>query len=299
MEIGKLKTESRNPNTTNIDRMSVMEILSIMNHEDHIAIDAIKNNLSSIEKAVEAIVSSLRNGGRLIYIGAGTSGRMGVIDAAECMPTFGVTNQIIAILAGGKDAMYDAVEGAEDNSNSSIDSLKKIKINNKDIIVGIAASGRTPYVKSALNYANECGCNTVSIACNVNSEIGKIANIPIEIETGAEVITGSTRLKAGTVQKIVCNMLSTTAMIKMGKVYSNLMVDMIATNNKLKDRSIRIVQSATNCTANEASKLLIKANGNCKLAIVMKLSNKNLEEAKKLLENNEEKIYKALENKDY
>lgn len=276
----KLATESRNPNTMNIDLMSIREILEVMNNEDQTVPLAVRNEIDHIEKAVKFAIASFENGGRLIYVGAGTSGRLGILDASECPPTFGVNpGMVIGIIAGGEKAFTKAVEGAEDDECAGKDDLKQINLSDKDTVIGIAASGRTPYVIGALNYAREIGAKTVSISNNKNSLIGKIADVAIEVETGPEVITGSTRLKAGTAQKLVLNMISTASMIRIGKVYENLMVDVQPSNKKLVDRSHRIIMEATGVDFATASKYFSLANGNVKAAIIMIFLNCSYSEA--------------------
>lgn len=276
----KLATESRNPNTMNIDLMSIREILEVMNNEDQTVPLAVRNEIDHIEKAVKFAIASFENGGRLIYVGAGTSGRLGILDASECPPTFGVDpGMVIGIIAGGEKAFTKAVEGAEDDECGGKDDLKQINLSDKDTVIGIAASGRTPYVIGALNYAREIGAKTVSISNNKNSLIGKIADVAIEVETGPEVITGSTRLKAGTAQKLVLNMISTASMIRIGKVYENLMVDVQPSNKKLVDRSHRIIMEATGVDFATASKYFSLANGNVKAAIIMIFLNCSYSEA--------------------
>lgn len=276
----KLATESRNPNTMNIDLMSIREILEVMNNEDQTVPLAVRNEIDHIEKAVKFAIASFENGGRLIYVGAGTSGRLGILDASECPPTFGVDpGMVIGIIAGGEKAFAKAVEGAEDDECGGKDDLKQINLSDKDTVIGIAASGRTPYVIGALNYAREIGAKTVSISNNKNSLIGKIADVAIEVETGPEVITGSTRLKAGTAQKLVLNMISTASMIRIGKVYENLMVDVQPSNKKLVDRSHRIIMEATGVDFATASKYFSLANGNVKAAIIMIFLNCSYSEA--------------------
>lgn len=276
----KLATESRNPNTMNIDLMSIREILEVMNNEDQTVPLAVRNEIDHIEKAVKFAIASFENGGRLIYVGAGTSGRLGILDASECPPTFGVDpGMVIGIIAGGEKAFTKAVEGAEDDECGGKDDLKQINLSDKDTVIGIAASGRTPYVIGALNYAREIGAKTVSISNNKNSLIGKIADVAIEVETGPEVITGSTRLKAGTAQKLVLNMISTASMIRIGKVYENLMVDVQPSNKKLVDRSHRTIMEATGVDFATASKYFSLANGNVKAAIIMIFLNCSYSEA--------------------
>ncbi|MBA4538791.1 N-acetylmuramic acid 6-phosphate etherase [Bacillus aquiflavi] len=280
----KLTTEKRNSRTKNLDMMTTKEILTVMNQEDKTVPLAIEEELAAIENAVETVIKSFENEGRLIYVGAGTSGRLGILDAVECTPTFGSPPEMIqAFIAGGSKAIIKAVEGAEDDNELGMLDVKALSLTENDTVIGIAASGRTPYVIGALQYANKQGANTISISCNKNSEIGKISNIKIEVETGPEVLTGSTRLKAGTAQKLILNMISTAAMIGIGKVYENLMVDVQATNMKLIERSKRIIIEATGVDYETAEIFYLKANNNVKAAIVMILLNCSYEEARERL----------------
>lgn len=280
VEINQLTTEKRNPNTMHLDQMSVGQVLELMNKEDQQVPEAIAEALGQIEAAVETIIQSLKAGGRLIYFGAGTSGRLGVLDAAECVPTFGVSpDLVVGLIAGGDKAMVEAVEGAEDSLTLAEEDFKKLNLNANDTVVGIAASGRTPYVIGGLQYAQSIGAKTVSIACNQQAKISRFAQIPIEVDCGPEVLTGSTRLKAGTAQKLILNMLSTVSMIGIGKVYQNLMVDVQATNEKLEERSKRIIMAATECTYEDATSYFEAANQNVKVAIVMILTNLDATEA--------------------
>ena len=268
MDLSKLNTEQRNPNTYNIDKLDTLSMLQVINEEDKKVAQAVEAELPHIAAAVDLITSKLREGGRMFYIGAGTSGRLGVLDASECPPTFGVSPHMIqGLIAGGPKALISSIEGAEDNKNRAISDLKERNLISNDVLVGIAASGRTPYVVSALEYANSINAATVAISCVESSQIASIANIAITPITGPEVITGSTRLKAGTATKFVLNMLTTAAMIKLGKVYSNLMVDVQATNEKLKARAVRIVIEATGCDEKTAAEALTNSNGSAKSAI--------------------------------
>ena len=274
-----LMTEKRNPKTQNLDQMSTGEFLTIMNEEDGKVAAAIKETLPDVEKAVKIIIKNLKNGGRIIYMGAGTSGRLGVLDAVECSPTFGTTDEVQGIIAGGEGAFVKAVEGAEDSKELAEKELKKLNIGKNDTIVGIAASGRTPYVIGGLEYARRAGADTVSISCNKNAEISKYADVAIEVDCGPEVLTGSTRLKAGSAQKMILNMISTASMVGVGKVYGNLMVDVRATNEKLVERAKRIVMEATGASYEEAEKTLVLAKWHVKTAIVMILAGCEYEEA--------------------
>lgn len=280
VEINQLTTEKRHPNTMHLDQMSVGQVLEEINKEDRKVPEVIAEALGQIEAAVETIIQSFNAGGRLIYFGAGTSGRLGVLDAAECVPTFGVSpDLVVGLIAGGDKAMVEAVEGAEDSLTLAEEDFKKLKLNANDTVVGIAASGRTPYVIGGLQYAQSIGAKTVSIACNQQAKISGFAQIPIEVDCGPEVLTGSTRLKAGTAQKLILNMLSTVSMIGIGKVYQNLMVDVQATNEKLEERSKRIIMAATECSYEEAASYFEAANHKVKVDIVMILTNLDATEA--------------------
>ena len=268
MDLYKLNTEQRNPHTYNIDKLDTLSMLKLINDEDKTVALAVETELAHIAAAVDLITSKIQAGGKFFYIGAGTSGRLGVLDASECPPTFGVSPHLVqGLIAGGAAALVSSIEGAEDNAARAASDLAERKFSSNDVLVGIAASGRTPYVIGALNYANSINAATIAISCVENSQIAQIADVAITPITGPEVITGSTRLKAGTATKLVLNMLTTTTMIKLGKVYSNLMVDVQATNEKLKARAIRIVQEATNCREEAAIKALSQANGSAKSAI--------------------------------
>lgn len=280
----KLMTEKRNPKTQNLDQLTVREFLKIMNDEDKNVASAVEKALPELEKIVKTSIENLKKGGRLIYIGAGTSGRLGLLDAVECSPTFGTTDEVQGLIAGGERAFVKAVEGAEDSRELAGEDLKKLNVKKYDIIIGIAASGRTPYVIGGLEYAHKAGADTAAISCNKNAEISKYADIAVEVDCGAEVLTGSTRLKAGTAQKLMLNMISTASMVGIGKVYGNLMVDVRATNEKLVERSKRIVMEATGESYEEAEKVLIKSEGHVKPAIVMILAKCNYEEAKERIE---------------
>ena len=292
----KLTTESRNENTLNIDKVSTLEMVKIINNEDKKVAFAVENELENIAKAIDGIVDRINRGGRLIYIGAGTSGRLGILDASECPPTYGVSEELVqGIIAGGKEAIFRAKEGAEDSEELAITDLKDKFLSENDVIVGLAASGRTPYVIGGLKYANDIGALTISVTCNGDSEVSKVAQISIAPIVGAEVVTGSTRLKAGTAQKLVLNMLSTGTMIKLGKVYGNLMVDVKATNEKLVERAKRIVCEATGVERGQAEKTLKETNFDVKLAIFMILSGLNINDAKEKLSKNKGYIAKAME----
>ncbi|MCF1616890.1 N-acetylmuramic acid 6-phosphate etherase [Tetragenococcus koreensis] len=267
-----------------LDDMSILEVLQTMNDEDKSVPFAIEKALPQIQKTVEQIIQTFNKKGRLFYIGAGTSGRLGVLDAAECVPTFGTEPEMVqGLIAGGMKAMTVAVEGTEDSLELAKKDLAQAGLNQDDIVVGIAASGRTPYVIGGLDYAKEVGATTASVACNNEAQISQHAQFPIEVEVGPEVLTGSTRLKSGTAQKLVLNMLSTASMIGIGKVYKNLMVDVRPTNEKLVERSKRIIMQATDCRYEQADQTFYQAEENVKLAIVMILTGADKNEAKKKL----------------
>lgn len=296
MELNKLITETRNRNTMNLDIMSSFEIVKAMNDEDRNVPSAIEKALDRIASAVDEIVKTFKNGGRLFYIGAGTSGRLGVLDASECPPTFGVNHDmVIGIIAGGDSALRNPIEGAEDSFELCQKDLENYQFSKNDILCGIAASGRTPYVIGGLRYARSIGAKTIAVACNIDSEIGREADIAIEVTPGPEILTGSTRLKAGTCQKLILNMLTTASMVRMGKAYQNLMVDVVQSNEKLVSRARKIVMEATGCDMNTAVSTLEKAGGSCKLAIVMILTDSSEEEAAKLLEKAQGHVRDTLE----
>ena len=293
--LSTLITEQRNPNSMDVDRLSALEIVQLMNEEDKQVPLAIEKCLPQIAQAVERIVTAFQQGGRLVYIGAGTSGRLGVLDASECPPTFGVSPEMVkGIIAGGERALRHPIEGAEDSKAQAVVDLQTIQFSSKDVLVGIAASGRTPYVIGALEYAKSLGSVTVSIASNPNSAMANIVDIAIDTVVGPEVLTGSSRLKSGTAQKLVLNMLTTASMILMGKCYQNLMVDVQASNEKLKARAIRIVMQATDCDKALAEETLKQADQNAKLAIMMILSGLDRAQAEALLEKHHGKLQLAL-----
>ena len=293
--LSTLITEQRNPNSMHVDSLSALEIVQLMNEEDKQVPLAIEKCLPQIAQAVECIVAAFQQGGRLVYIGAGTSGRLGVLDASECPPTFGVSPEMVkGIIAGGERALRHPIEGAEDSKEQAVIDLQTIQFSSKDVLVGIAASGRTPYVIGALEYAKSLGSVTVSIASNPNSAMANIVDIAIDTVVGPEVLTGSSRLKSGTAQKLVLNMLTTASMILMGKCYQNLMVDVQASNEKLKARAIRIVMQATDCDKALAEEILKLADQNAKLAIMMILSGLDRAQAEALLEKHQGKLQLAL-----
>lgn len=283
-ELSLLMTEQQNTKTLHIDEMETMDILKSINQEDQKVALAVENELADISKAVDAIYKKVSCGGRLIYIGAGTSGRLGVLDASECPPTYGVLPTLVqGIIAGGPHALLEAIEGAEDSKELAIKDLKNIELSEYDVVCGLAASGRTPYVVGGLEYALEVGATTLSICCVENGLISQYAQYPIEVKVGPEVITGSTRMKAGTAQKMVLNMLSTSLMIKLGKVYGNLMIDVQPTNEKLKERAIGIVESCTELSKTEAKKILEMNDYDVKCAILMEKTGLDFQSCRELL----------------
>jgi N-acetylmuramic acid 6-phosphate etherase len=295
INLSAMLTESRNPHSENIDNCSTIEILQIINNEDKQVALAVEKQLVNIAKAVDAISQAFLNHGRLIYLGAGTSGRLGILDASECPPTYGTSpEQVIGLIAGGKPAIFKAVENAEDNPELAINDLKNIHFNSNDILVGIAASGRTPYVMGGMQYAKSLGAKVISLCSNPNAPMINLADIAITPTVGAEVITGSSRMKAGTAQKFVLNMLTTASMVKIGKVYGNLMVDVEATNAKLVERQISIVMQATDCNRETAINALNQCNKHCKTAILMILAKLTAPQAKATLEQNNGFIRQAL-----
>lgn len=297
-ELHSILSESRNSNTLDIDLLSSEAILQKINEEDQKVALAIKPALPNIAKAVDCIVEAFQNQGRLIYIGAGTSGRLGILDAVECLPTFSVTeNMVVGIIAGGEKAIKRAVEGAEDNEEAAIIDLAAINLSSKDFLVGIAASGRTPYVISALKYAREVGAKSASVSCNPNSAIAKEADIEICAAVGAEILTGSTRMKSGTAQKLILNMLSTASMIRIGKTYQNLMVDVSASNAKLYARALLIVMQATDCDEETATQALKESGNEAKLAILMILTDTSVVQATELLQQHHGFLRKAVQSK--
>ena len=292
IKLENLTTESRNSSSLNIDKVSTLDMVKIINNEDKKVALAVEKELVKIAEAIDGIVSGMQKGGRLIYIGAGTSGRLGILDASECPPTYGVSEELVqGIIAGGTEAIFRAKEGAEDSKELAIEDLKSKNITENDTIVGLAASGRTPYVIGGLEYANKIGALTVSITCNANSEVAKVSKVSI----APVVISGSTRMKAGTAQKLVLNMLSTGTMIKLGKVYGNLMVDVRATNKKLVERAKKIVCEATGVDREVAEKVLKETNYDVKLSILMILTGLDINEAKEKLSQNKGYIAKAME----
>jgi N-acetylmuramic acid 6-phosphate etherase len=263
-------TEKRNAASKNLDHMAAREIVRLMNHEDRKVAVAVGREGASIARAVDAIVSAIRKGGRLIYVGAGSSGRMGVLDAAECPPTFGISPKlVVALIAGGRRAITRAVEGAEDSERNGARDLRAKRLTRRDVVVGIAASGTTPYVVGALKYARSRGAMTVAVTSNLRMPVGRVAKIVIAPEVGPEVLTGSTRLKAGTSQKMVLNMLSTGVMARLGHVYENLMIDMLLTNEKLAERAVRILVEASGASVSAAEQALRAGGHDLRVGLVM------------------------------
>jgi len=300
--LSKLTTEQINQGSINIDQMSSLEIIKLMNAEDQLVAEAVNQELPRIAAVIDAIYHSFKNDGRLFYIGAGTSGRLGILDASECPPTFCTPPEMVqGIIAGGEKAIKTAIEGAEDSRDEGANDLKARGLSSSDIVVGLAASGRTPYVIGALEYARRVGAVTVALSCNKNAEMSQYADHKIEVEVGPEVLTGSTRLKAATAQKMVLNMLTTASMIKMGKVYNNLMVDLHASNKKLMERACRMVMNITGVSLEEAETALQLTNLKVKPAILMILGSVTLNEANQLLQDTDgflrEAIIKAKESR--
>ena len=296
VELQKIATEQRNPNTMNIDTLSTLDMVKLINQEDHRVADAVGEVTDKIAQAVDVIAEKLAAGGRLIYCGAGTSGRLGILDAVECPPTYSTDPETVqALMAGGYGAIFKAVEGAEDSKELGVQDMQNIHFGPKDVLVGIAASGRTPYVRGCMEYAKQLGAPTVAVTCCPGSELDQFVDIGIAPAPGPEVVTGSTRMKSGTAQKMVLNMLSTGAMIKLGKVYGNLMVDVKPSNDKLIRRCVTIVCSAAECTEAEATKALEECDYRPKVAIVMVLRGVNADTACAMLQKAEGRIAKVLE----
>lgn len=291
----KLTTEARNQHTMHLDEMTTLDILRTMNKEDQQVLTAIKEQLPQIEKATKYAIESFNKNGRLIYVGAGTSGRLGVLDAVECVPTFGTSPEMVqGIIAGGMKALYEAAEGAEDDPELGANDLKSIQLSENDTVIGIAASGRTPYVIGALQYANSKKASTVSISCNKDAVMSQYASVAIELLTGSEVLTGSTRLKAGTSQKMVLNMISTASMVGIGKVYQNFMVDLKPTNEKLEERSKRNIMEVTGVDYETAASYFEKSKHQVKIAIVMILLQCSYEDAINKLKSSDGFVRRAL-----
>lgn len=295
--LAHLVSEGRNPDTMDIDLLPSLDIVQRLNQQDKLVPLAVEKVLPEIALAVDKITDAFKVGGRLVYMGAGTSGRLGVLDASECPPTFGVSDKmVVGLIAGGPEAILKAKEGAEDSPVLGEQDLKDIKFTNLDVVVGIAASGRTPYVIGGLEYANEIGATTIALSCNPDSPIADIADVAISPVVGPEALTGSTRLKSGTAQKLVLNMLTTASMIRLGKSYQNLMVDVKATNNKLVARAARIVMQATDCSKEQATEVLKQTDYEVKLAILMILTDLDIESARANLHHQDGFLRKAVEN---
>ena len=296
VELRTIATEQRNPNTMNIDTLSTLEMVKLINREDHRVAEAVSQVTEQIARAVDLIADRLSRGGRLIYCGAGTSGRLGILDAVECPPTYSTDPELVqCLMAGGYGAIFKAVEGAEDSKELGIQDMKNISFTAADVLVGIAASGRTPYVLGCMEYAKELGASTVAVTCCPGSVLDTFADIGIAPAPGPEVVTGSTRMKSGTAQKMVLNMLSTGTMIKLGKVYGNLMVDVKPSNEKLIRRCVTIVCTATDCDEATATAALEACDYRPKTAIVMVLCQVSAEEAKAMLETAGGRVAKVLD----
>ncbi|QIK70021.1 N-acetylmuramic acid 6-phosphate etherase [Erysipelothrix sp. HDW6C] len=297
IDLSKIGTEQQNKNTMNIDQLSTIEMVRLINKEDQAVIDAVEAAIPQIANAVDAIYETILKGGRLVYIGAGTSGRLGVLDASEVLPTYGIGEEaVVGLIAGGDIALRHPVEAAEDDETAVIVDLEGIKFNKNDILCAIASSGRTPYCIGGLKYARSLGAKTISLACVADSEIGKLADFPIEAVVGQEVVTGSTRMKSGSATKMVLNILTSGAMIKYGKVYGNLMVDVKTSNEKLVERAKGIIMKATDVDYDRASYLLEASDNHVKTAIVMQETNRDKEAAIALLDANDGRISNAIKN---
>ena len=298
-DISKLMTEQVNDRSVDIETQSIGQILHYMNDENRTVTDAIERCIPSIEKVTAAVVQAFEKGGRLIYLGAGTSGRLGVLDASECPPTFGVSpDMVVGVIAGGDYALRHAIEGAEDDETIAQEQLKKLGLVKEDVVVGISASGRTPYVVAGLSYAKEVGCYTGAISNSPNAVISNVADIGIEAITGPEVVTGSTRMKAGTAQKLILNMITTAAMIRVGKIFKGYMVDVQPTNQKLKQRATNILSKITGFSQEEARAHLEKNDFDLKVAIISQIHHISSNEARKMLRENQMNIVKAMTNKE-
>ena len=295
IDLTSMITESRNPASADIDSLPTLDMLRVINREDQTVALAVEKTLPQVAQVVDAVAQAFRLGGRLIYMGAGTSGRLGILDASECPPTFGTpAEQVVGLIAGGHKAILKAVENAEDNRELAVSDLKVLNFSEKDVLVGIAASGRTPYVLGGMEYALSLGATVAAVSCNPDSEMSRLAGIAITPVVGPEVITGSSRMKAGTAQKLILNMITTGAMIRSGKVYGNLMADVEATNAKLVERQKRIVMAATECDRATAEQALTACDGHCKTAIVMILAQLSAGDAKALLAQHQGFIRDAL-----
>jgi N-acetylmuramic acid 6-phosphate etherase len=296
LDLSKLATEQQNPNTLNLDSMTALEIACAINREDQSVALAVKKALPQIAKAIEFVAASLRAGGRLIYVGAGTSGRLGALDASEIPPTFGISPKLIQhVIAGGEKALHSAVEDEEDSLNLGKRDIARRKPGKKDIIVGIAASGRTPYTLAALNYAKKKGAKTVAVVCNHNSALEQASDLAIVVDVGPEVLSGSTRMKAGTAQKLVLNMISTGAMVRLGYVYGNLMVNVLPRNKKLRERGLTILEKTAEVTRKDAARALKAAGWKLPVALVMLKTSCSEKDAKKNLKAADGQVRKAID----
>ena len=298
-DISKLMTEQVNDRSKDIETQSIREILRYMNDENRKITDAIEQCIPEIEKVTAGVVQAFEKGGRLIYLGAGTSGRLGVLDASECPPTFGVSPEmVVGIIAGGDYALRNAIEGAEDDETLAEAQLRDLDLVKEDVVIGISASGRTPYVAAGLSYADKVGCFTGAISNSPNALISQIASVGIEAITGPEVVTGSTRMKAGTAQKIILNMITTTAMIQVGKIFKGYMVDVQPTNQKLKQRASNILAKITDLSPEDARRVLEENDFDLKVAIISQIHHISAQEAERLLQENQMNIVKAMKNKE-
>lgn len=294
-ELEKLLTEQRNPRTVKIDRVGVVEALKLINREDKKVARAVEIEIPKIARAVEIVVRAFKKGGRLIYVGAGTSGRIGVMDAAECPPTFGTSPRMVqALIAGGRKALVRAVEGAEDDMEDGVNDIRRLGVSEKDVVVGLSTSGRAPYVIGALKEARRRGAKTIAIATVPKPKIGRYADVAITPIVGPEVIAGSTRMKAGTAEKMVLNMISTVSMIRIGKVYTNLMIDIKPLNVKLRSRARRLLRFFTGISSEEAEEIYRKSGYDLKVALIMALAEVGRDEAKKALKESQGLIWKAI-----
>ncbi|MEM4229325.1 MAG: N-acetylmuramic acid 6-phosphate etherase [Thermoproteota archaeon] len=294
-EFEKLLTEHRNPRTVRIDRVSVAEALKMINREDKKVAKAVELEIPKIAKAVETVVKAFRKDGRLIYVGAGTSGRIGVIDAAECPPTFGTSPRMVqALIAGGRRAMFRAVEGAEDNMRAGVKDIKRLRVSERDVVIGLSASGRAPYVIGALKEARRRGAETIAVATVLNPRIGKYASIVITPIVGPEVIAGSTRMKAGTAEKMVLNMISTVSMVRIGKVYTNLMIDIKPLSVKLRSRARRLLRFFAGVSSEEAEEIYRRSKYDLKVALVMALARVEANDARKALRKSQGLVWRAI-----
>lgn len=294
-DLSKLTTEASNPSSVNLDKMTSLELVRVMNAEDARVAAAVASEAEVIARSIDAIADRMQSGGRLIYVGAGTSGRLGVLDATECPPTFNTQpHQVVGVIAGGLTALTRAVEGAEDRPDLAVQDLDALQLAAADVVVGIATSGRTPYVISALQHARSRGCLTIALSCNADSELSRAADCAITPIVGPEILSGSTRLKAGTATKMVLNMLSTGAMVRLGKTFGNLMVDLRATNTKLRDRTRRILQALVDVDSDQAAALVAACGGELKLAIVVGRTGCTTEQARELLEQHGGRVQAAI-----